>query len=148
VEFDNIQDKEPQQLDNQILTLFQLEKFQKIFAQHTIKESNEEQEINKQLTILLDQQEKDAFFLKLSTFVCCKNKMCLTKIDHELAFQIFDRMLYAMVRSNETLHSKEKQYLTVKYTFDNDEICEKAFQTIYLLTEKKWKNIRNYYRAN
>ncbi|CAG8825072.1 23354_t:CDS:1, partial [Dentiscutata erythropus] len=62
VEFDNIQDKEPQQLDNQILTPFQLENFQKIFAQHTIKESDEEQEINEQLTILLDQQEKDAFF--------------------------------------------------------------------------------------
>ncbi|CAG8754488.1 11545_t:CDS:2, partial [Racocetra persica] len=100
-------------------------------------ESDEEQEINEQLTILLDQQEKDAFFLKLSTFVCCKNKMCLTKIDHELAFQIFDSMrklskteynmfflgmLHAMVRSNETLRGKEKQYLTIKYTFDNDEI--------------------------
>ncbi|CAG8609620.1 2739_t:CDS:2, partial [Racocetra fulgida] len=77
--------KEPQQLDNQILTLFQIEKFQKIFAQHTIKESDEEQEINEQLTVLLDQQEKDAFFLKLQY-----NMFLLG-------------MLHAMVRSNETL---------------------------------------------
>ncbi|CAG8793683.1 45838_t:CDS:1, partial [Gigaspora margarita] len=63
VEISNIQDdKQIQQFDNQILTLLQIEKFQRIFAQHTIIEGNEEQEINDELTILLDQQKKDAFF--------------------------------------------------------------------------------------
>ncbi|CAG8825122.1 10854_t:CDS:1, partial [Dentiscutata erythropus] len=33
-----------QQFDNQILMTLQIEKFQKIFAQHTIKESDDERE--------------------------------------------------------------------------------------------------------
>ncbi|CAG8461412.1 1467_t:CDS:2, partial [Scutellospora calospora] len=126
IEFSNIE----QQFDNQILTTLQIEKFQKIFAQHTIKE------------------------------VCCNSKMCLNKIDHESAFQIFDiirklskteynifllGMLHTMTRSNETLRGKGKQYLTVKYTFNNDEICEIAFRTVYSLLDKKWRNIHNNY---
>ncbi|CAG8809405.1 23233_t:CDS:1, partial [Dentiscutata erythropus] len=78
----------------------------------------------------------EAFFLKLRTLDCCKTKKCLTKIDHKLAFQMFDNirklskseynmfilgMLYIMARGKET------QYLTIKYTFNNSEICEKAF---------------------
>ncbi|CAG8577063.1 19893_t:CDS:2 [Cetraspora pellucida] len=51
--FNNIQDKKIQ-FDNQILMSVQIEKFQKIFVQHTIKE-NEEQEINKELIVFLDQ---------------------------------------------------------------------------------------------
>ncbi|CAG8804850.1 23136_t:CDS:2, partial [Racocetra persica] len=85
------------------------------------------QEINKKLTIVLDQQEKEAFINKLRTMVCCKTKACLTKIDHKSAFKNFDNiqklakveynmflleMLYAMVRPNKTLRGKEKQYLT------------------------------------
>ncbi|CAG8804420.1 9903_t:CDS:1, partial [Dentiscutata erythropus] len=88
----------------------------------------------------------EAFFLKLRTLDCCKTKKCLTKIDYELAFQTFDNirklskseynmfilgMLHIMARGKET------QYLTVKYTFNNSEICEKAFQTIYSLSAKK-----------
>ncbi|CAG8769495.1 21622_t:CDS:2, partial [Dentiscutata erythropus] len=116
-------DKEMQQFDNQILTPFQIKKFQRIFAQHTINESNKEQKINEELTILLDQQEKEAFFLKL-------------------------RMLHVMARSKDTLHGKVKQYLTVKYTLNNNGICEKAFQTIYSLSDKNWRSIRNHYQVN
>ncbi|CAG8613284.1 15858_t:CDS:1, partial [Racocetra persica] len=162
IEYNNIQ--KIQKSDNQILAPLQIEKFQKIFAQHTIKESDDEQETDEKVTVILDQQEKEAFFVKLHTLVCCKTKMCLTTIDHELAFQTFDSirklskteynmlllgMLHAMIRSKDTtLHGKEKQYLTVKYTFDNNEICEIAFRTIYSLSEKKWRNIRNHYRDN
>ncbi|CAG8830291.1 33100_t:CDS:1, partial [Racocetra persica] len=55
VKISNIQDdKKIQQFDNQILTPLQIEKFQRIFIQHTINESNEEQEINEELITLLD----------------------------------------------------------------------------------------------
>ncbi|CAG8740286.1 17946_t:CDS:1, partial [Racocetra fulgida] len=57
-------------------------------------------------------------------------------------------MLHAMARLNKTLCGKEKQYLTVKYTFDASEICEKAFQTIYSLSNKKWENIHQNYCTN
>ncbi|CAG8608132.1 25072_t:CDS:2, partial [Racocetra persica] len=155
-----IKDNEEIQFDNQIIIPLQIEQFQRIFVQHPIEENNEEPEINEQLATLLDQQEKDAFFLKLRTLVCCKTKKCLTKIDHEFAFQMFDSirklsktecnmfmlgMLHTMARSKD---GKEKQYLTVKYTFNDSEICEKAFQTIYSLSDKKWKTIRNHYRVN
>ncbi|CAG8535030.1 9260_t:CDS:1, partial [Scutellospora calospora] len=140
--------QEIRQFDNQILTPIQIEKFQRIFAQHPIDENNEEREINEKLTNLLDQQEKEAFFSKLYTLICCKTKKCLTKIDHEFAFQTFDSirklskteynlfilgMLHIMVHSKD----KEKQYLTVKYTFNDSEICEKAFLTIYSMSDKK-----------
>ncbi|CAG8435650.1 6933_t:CDS:2 [Scutellospora calospora] len=140
-----------------------IEKFQRIFTQHTINERNEEQEINEELITLLDQQEKEAFFLKLRILVCCKTKKCLTKINQEFAFQIFDNiqklskteynmfilgMLHVMARSKDTLFGKEKQYLTVKYTLNDSGICEKAFQTIYSLSDKKWKSIRNHYQIN
>ncbi|CAG8517290.1 16601_t:CDS:1 [Cetraspora pellucida] len=51
VKISNLQDdkeiqQEMQQFDNQILMPLQIEQFRKIFAQHTIKESNEEQETN------------------------------------------------------------------------------------------------------
>ncbi|CAG8813530.1 3942_t:CDS:1, partial [Racocetra persica] len=86
--FNNIQDNEIQS-DNQILMLLQIDKFQKIFVQHIIKESDE-QKIDEKLPVFLDQQDKEAFFVKLRILVCCKSKMCLTKVDHEFAFQIFD----------------------------------------------------------
>ncbi|CAG8645377.1 20455_t:CDS:2, partial [Dentiscutata erythropus] len=88
IEYNNI--LEIQESDNQILTPLQIENFQKIFAQYTIKESDDEQETDEKMTVFLDQQEKEAFFVKLCTLVCCKTRMCLTKIDHEFAFQIFD----------------------------------------------------------
>ncbi|CAG8446233.1 4573_t:CDS:1 [Scutellospora calospora] len=151
IEYNNIH--KIQESNNQILTPLQIENFQKIFAQHTIKESDDEQETDEKVIVLLDQQEKEAFFVKLRTSVCCETKMCLAKIDYELAFQIFDNirklsktehnmfllgMLHAMTCSKDTTsRGKEKQYLTIKYTFDNNEICEIAFRTIYSLSEKK-----------
>ncbi|CAB5365906.1 unnamed protein product [Rhizophagus irregularis] len=43
-------------------------------------------------------------------------------------------LLHAMKRSDQTHHSKtEKKYLTIKYTFDEIEICETAFLHIYSL---------------
>ncbi|CAG8715168.1 19453_t:CDS:1, partial [Gigaspora rosea] len=146
--------------NNPVLTPSQIKKFQKIFSQNTIKENNE---VNEKLTIILDQQEKEAFIHKLRTTVCCKTKTCLAKINHESAFNIFDNvrklskdeynmfllgMLHAMTRPKETLQGKEKQYLTVKYTFDGNEICEKGFQIIYSLSNKKWENIRQHYRIS
>ncbi|CAG8643901.1 16731_t:CDS:1 [Cetraspora pellucida] len=135
-------DEEMPYFNNYVISLLQIKKFQKIFYQNTIKENNE-QEINVKLPIILDQQEKEAFTNKLCTMVCCKTKTCLTKINHESTFKKFDNiqksikvecnmflleMLYAMIHSKKTLHDKEKQYITVKYTFDGNEICEKAFQ--------------------
>ncbi|CAG8821031.1 4236_t:CDS:1, partial [Dentiscutata erythropus] len=49
----------------------------------TIKENNEEQEVNEKITTLLDQQEKEAFIHKLCTTICCKARICLSKIDYE-----------------------------------------------------------------
>ncbi|CAG8742660.1 16765_t:CDS:1 [Cetraspora pellucida] len=138
--------------DNQVLTPLQIKKFQTIFSQNTIKENNDEGEINKKLMVILDQQEKEAFNNKLCTMVCCKTKSYLTKINYELVFIIFDNIqgltkakyniflletLHAMIRSNKTLHGKEKQNLTIKYTFNKNEICEKAFQIIHPLSIKK-----------
>ncbi|CAG8642304.1 2721_t:CDS:2 [Gigaspora rosea] len=97
--------QEIQESDNQILTPLQVEKFQKIFAQYTIKESDNKQKTNKKVTV---QQKKEAFFVTLHMLVCW--------------------IVHAMPRSKDTTsHSKEKQYLTTKYTFDNDEICKIAF---------------------
>ncbi|CAG8731669.1 31712_t:CDS:1, partial [Racocetra persica] len=149
--------------DNQVLTQLQIKKFQIIFSQNTIEEKNDEGEINEKLTVILDQQEKEAFNNKLRTTVCCKTKSCLTKINHESAFETFDNirgltkdeysmfllgMLHAMIRPNKTLRGKEKQNLTVKYTFNGNEICEKAFQIIHSLSNKKWESIRQQYRIN
>ncbi|CAG8719900.1 15847_t:CDS:1 [Cetraspora pellucida] len=89
----NIENEEElQYFDNQVITLLQIKKFQIIFSQKPIKENNEEQEVNKKLTIILDQQEKDAFIRKLCMTVCYKTKTCLTKIDHESAFKNFDNI--------------------------------------------------------
>ncbi|CAG8723269.1 20203_t:CDS:1, partial [Dentiscutata erythropus] len=63
IEYNNI--LEIQESDNQILTPLQIENFQKIFAQYTIKESDDEQETDEKMTVFLDQQEKEAFFVKL-----------------------------------------------------------------------------------
>ncbi|CAG8466734.1 14788_t:CDS:2, partial [Racocetra persica] len=57
--------KEIQKSNNQILTHLQIEKFKKIFAQHTIKESDDEQKTDEKMTDLLDQQKKEAFFVNL-----------------------------------------------------------------------------------
>ncbi|CAG8438488.1 7738_t:CDS:2 [Scutellospora calospora] len=134
---DHIENEEMSYFNNQVLTPLQIKKFQKILFQNTIKKKNDEQEINEKLTVILDQQEKEAFIHKLRTLVCCKTKTCLTKIDHESAFENFDNirkltkfeynmfllgMLHAIVHPKETLRGKEKQYLTVRYTFDGDEI--------------------------
>ncbi|CAG8795775.1 14181_t:CDS:1, partial [Racocetra fulgida] len=130
-------DEEMQYSDNQVLTPLQIKKFQTIFSQNTIEENNDEGEINEKLTVILNQQEKEAFNNKLRTTVCCKTKSCLTKIDHELAFKIFYDIrgltkaeysmfllgtLYAMIRPNKTLRGKGKQNLTIKYTFNGNEI--------------------------
>ncbi|CAG8852156.1 1972_t:CDS:1, partial [Racocetra persica] len=64
----NIENKEEMRyFNNQVLTLLQIKKFQIIFSQNTITENNEEQEINEKLTVVLDQQEKEAFINKLRT---------------------------------------------------------------------------------
>ncbi|CAG8743775.1 3695_t:CDS:1, partial [Racocetra fulgida] len=55
-----------QKSNNQILTHLQIEKFQKIFTQYTIKEGDDKQETDEKAIDLLDQQEKEAFLL---TFV-------------------------------------------------------------------------------
>ncbi|CAG8675916.1 4584_t:CDS:2, partial [Dentiscutata erythropus] len=55
--------------DNPVLTPSQIKKFQKIFSQNTIEENNEKQEVNEKLTIILDQQEKEAFIHKLRTTI-------------------------------------------------------------------------------
>ncbi|CAG8652427.1 9067_t:CDS:2, partial [Cetraspora pellucida] len=129
----------------------------------TIKENNEEQEVNEKITTLLDQQEKEAFIHKLHTIICYKTRICLSKINHEATFKIFNNLqklskseynmlllgiLHIITRPTETLCDKEKQYLTVKYTFDTNKICEKAFQTIYSLSNKKCDNIHQHYHTN
>ncbi|CAG8732697.1 27146_t:CDS:2, partial [Gigaspora margarita] len=124
------QNEEISYFNNPVLTPSQIKKFQKIFSQNTIEENNEEQEVNEKLTIILDQQEKEAFIHKLRTTL---NTICL---------------LHAITRPKETLRGKEKQYLTVKYTFDGNEICEKGFQIICSLSSKKWLNIRQHYRIS
>ncbi|KAF0454267.1 hypothetical protein F8M41_001649 [Gigaspora margarita] len=53
--FENIESSNiEQQFDNQILIPLQIKKFQKIFAQHTIKEGDDEQETNMKVITLLD----------------------------------------------------------------------------------------------
>ncbi|CAG8738085.1 16536_t:CDS:1 [Dentiscutata erythropus] len=84
-------DEEMLYFNNHVLSSLQIKKFQKIFYQSTIKENNK-QEINEKLTVILDQQEKEAFTNKLCTMVCCKTKTCLTKINHESAFEKFDNI--------------------------------------------------------
>ncbi|CAB5375882.1 unnamed protein product [Rhizophagus irregularis] len=43
-------------------------------------------------------------------------------------------LLHSMKRSEQTHHDKtDKKYLTVKYVFDESEICEAAFLHIYSL---------------
>ncbi|CAG8807906.1 28577_t:CDS:1, partial [Dentiscutata erythropus] len=67
---ENIYDLENEKItyfDNPVLTPSQIKKFQKIFSQNTIEENNEKQEVNEKLTIILDQQEKEAFIHKLRT---------------------------------------------------------------------------------
>jgi hypothetical protein len=149
--------------ENEILTPAQLEKFQKIYNSST--EENDEEEQNEQLKMerLLNQQDEKAFNLVLQTN-CCNKKCYTTKINHDSALKTFQTtkllskpesnmfflgLLHAMKRSNQTHHDKTiKKYLTVKYTFDEIEICEIAFLHIYSLTIKKWKGIRNHYQIN
>ncbi|CAG8697083.1 2187_t:CDS:2, partial [Gigaspora margarita] len=86
-------------------------------------ENNDEEEINEELIVILDQQEKEVFIHKLCTTLCCKTKSYLTNIDHESAFKTFDNIrgltkaeynifllgtLHAMIRPNKTLRSKDK----------------------------------------
>ncbi|CAG8734178.1 11968_t:CDS:2, partial [Rhizophagus irregularis] len=95
---------------------------------------------------------------------CCNKKCYTTKINHDnalLSFQTIKSLpkselnmfllglLHAMKRSDQTHHSKtEKKYLTIKYIFDEIEICETAFLHIYSLSIKKWKMIRSHYQIN
>ncbi|CAG8491013.1 12871_t:CDS:2, partial [Cetraspora pellucida] len=99
------------------------------------QENNDEGEINEKLTVILDQQEKEAF----------NNKLRLTKAEYNMFLL---GMLHAMIYPNKTLCGKEKQNLTIKYTFNENKICEKAFQIIHSLSIKKWESIRQQYRIN
>ena len=105
---------------------------------------------------LLNQQDEKAFKLVLQTN-CCNKKCYITKINHDSALQTFQTtkllsksdanmfflgLLHAMKRSSQNHHDKtDKKYLTVKYVFEEIEICETAFLHIYSLTIKKWKGI-------
>jgi hypothetical protein len=149
--------------ENEILTSAQLEKFQKIFNNTTEEDDDKEQEEQIRMESLLNQQDETAFNLVLQTN-CCNKKCYTTKINHDSALQTFQTtkslsksdsnmfflgLLHAMKRSNQTHHyGSDKKYLTVKYTFDEVEICEAAFLHIYSLTIKKWKGIRNHYQIN
>ncbi|CAB4378732.1 unnamed protein product [Rhizophagus irregularis] len=42
----------------------------------------------------------------------------------------------------------EKKNFTLKYTFDEKEICEVAFLQVHALGMKRWKNIRSHYQNN
>ena len=70
----------------------------------------------------------------------------LSKSDSNMFFL---GLFHAMKRSDYTHHDKtEKTYLTIKYTFNENEICEIAFLHIYSLSKNKWKGIRNHYQAD
>ena len=149
--------------ENEILTPAQLKKFQKIYNSSTEDDDDEEQKEQMEMESLLNQQDEKAFKLVLQT-ECCKKKCYTTKINHDSALQTFQNtkllsksdsnmfflgLLHAMKRSTQTHHDKtDKKYLTVKYTFDEIEICETAFLHIYSLTIKKWKGIRNHYQID
>ncbi|CAG8731393.1 17676_t:CDS:2 [Gigaspora margarita] len=79
------------------------------------------------------QQKKEAFFVTLHTLVCYKTRMCLTKINFDsiqkLSKPEHNMFLLGIVHTitcskNTILCSKEKQYLTTKYIFDNDEFVK------------------------
>src|SRR3954454_14199036 len=151
------------ELTDQILTSAQLEKFQSIFNN---TEENDEEELKEQIKMesFLNEQDEKAFNLVLQTKICCTKKCLISKIKHESALQSFQTvkslskaelnmfllgLLHGMKRSDKTHHDKtDKKYLTVKYTFDEQEICETAFLHIYSLTIKKWKGIRGHYQLN
>ena len=42
----------------------------------------------------------------------------------------------------------KKTYLTIKYIFNEKDICEIAFLHIYSLSKNKWKEIRNHYQTD
>jgi len=156
-------DDEPED-ENKILTPAQVEKFRKIFDSSTEDNDDEEQKEQIKMETLLNQQDEKAFKLVLQTSICCNKKCYTTKIKNDSALQTFQTikslsksdsnmfylgLLHAMKRSSQTHHDKsEKKYLTIKYTFDEMEICEVAFLHIYSLSTKKWKSIRNHYQTN
>ncbi|CAG8823640.1 28826_t:CDS:2, partial [Racocetra persica] len=78
--------------NNHVLSPLQIKKFQKIFYQSTIKENNE-QEINEKLTVILDQQEKEAFTNKL----CTRNVLSGRKSNNALSFTIVLNVLTFIV---------------------------------------------------
>ena len=58
-------------------------------------------------------------------------------------------LLHAMKHSDYTHHNKtEKIYLTIKYTFDEKDICEITFLYIYSLSKNKWKGIQSHYQTD
>ena len=138
--------------ENEILTPAQLEKFQKIYNSTTGDDNDEEQKEQKKMESLLNKQDEKAFNIILQT-KCCNKKCYTTKINHDNALKTFQNikslsksdsnmfflgLLHAMKRSNQTHHDKtDKKYLTVKYVFEEIEICEIAFLYIYSLTIKK-----------
>ncbi|CAB5365902.1 unnamed protein product [Rhizophagus irregularis] len=132
---------------NEILTSAQKEKFQKLYDIMDVDDDDKQKEQSK-MEKLLNEQDEKAFKLILHSD-CCKKKCYTTKINHDnalLSFQTIKSLpkselnmfllglLHAMKRSDQTHHSKtEKKYLTIKYTFDEIEICETAFLHIYSL---------------
>lgn len=148
--------------ENKILTSAQIEKFRKIFDTTDDDDDNNQNE-QKKMEKLLNEQDEKAFKLVLQTS-CCKKKCYTTSINHDSALRSFQTiktlpkpelnmfllgLLHAMKRSEKTHHDKiEKKYLTVKYVFDENEICETAFLHIYSLSIKKWKIIRTHYQTS
>ncbi|CAB5382573.1 unnamed protein product [Rhizophagus irregularis] len=149
--------------DNEILTSAQIEKFRKIFDTIDGDDDEDEQKEQKKMEKLLNEQDEKAFKLVLQTS-CCKKKCYTTNINHDNALHSFQMiktlpkpelnmfllgLIHSMKRSEQTHHDKtDKKYLTVKYVFDESEICEAAFLHIYSLSIKKWKMIRAHYQIN
>ena len=151
------------ELPDEILTSAQLEKFQLIFNN---TEENDDEELKEQIKMesFLNEQDEIAFNLVLQTKICCTKNCLISKIKHENALQSFQTvkslsksefnmfllgLLHGMKRSDQTHHNKtDKKYLTVKYTFDEKEICEIAFLHIYSLSIRKWKGTRSHYQLN
>ena len=110
-------------------------------------DDDEEQKEQSKMEKLLNEQDEKAFKLILH-FDCCNKKCYTTKINHDnalLSFQTIKslpkselnmfllELLHAMKRSDQTHHSKtEKKYLTIKYIFDEIEICEPALLYIFV----------------
>ncbi len=155
---------ELEQYDDNILTAVQIEKFRAIFNKYSnIEENFEENEATQHNKIeeLLNQQEEAAFLNILQTKFCCKSECFKNKINHVKALQTFQdikslsktdsimfffRVIQTMKRSSND--NIERKNFTLKYIFEEIEICESAFLKIHLLGIKRWKNIRNHYQAN